>query len=388
MATLVETQPGTILLDGPVEPTILSTSTTRRAPIVSIATTGTTTESETPSTSTTGVSQVVFDPDVHLAYTPPESRLTFEDLKHPAGQGISPVAVTQPFRLFSDEAIREIRREILSKKVVDEYSYVSKLAPFQAREFSERVAPFTHAAWKHPRTMEAISKAAGLDLVPVMDLEIGHTNYQVEKEGQEGIKALNPVPSPPAPPTDQPMPETDLSEDALYWHYDSYPFVCVLMLSDCTTMQGGETAIKCGDGSIIRVRGPTFGSAVMMQGRYLRHAALKAFNAPERITMVTSFRAKDPLIIDGSVLTTIRHISQKNRLNYNWAKYRMDYLSERFAAMAKRLEDMKAQKNPSGCCGTGDPDDYSNSIVEAGDLNQFVQETRHYLEITLTEMMH
>jgi len=104
----------------------------------------------------------------------------------------------------------------------------------------------------------------------------------------------------------------------------------------------------------------------------------------QRITMFTSFRAKDPLIIDGSVLTTIRHISQKNRLNYNWAKYRMDYLSERFAAMAKQLEQLKNQNNSE----SGDPDDYSNSIVEADDLKEFVQETRQYLETTLTEMMH
>lgn len=41
------------------------------------------------------------------------------------------------------------------------------------------------------------------------------------------------------------------------WHYDSFPFVCVTMLSDCTDMKGGETAILKGDGEIIKVRGPT-----------------------------------------------------------------------------------------------------------------------------------
>lgn len=41
------------------------------------------------------------------------------------------------------------------------------------------------------------------------------------------------------------------------WHTDSYPFVCVLMMSDCTDMVGGETALRTGNGQVIRVRGPT-----------------------------------------------------------------------------------------------------------------------------------
>ena len=40
------------------------------------------------------------------------------------------------------------------------------------------------------------------------------------------------------------------------WHNDSYPFVCVTMLSDCTNMVGGETALRTGDGKVMKVRGP------------------------------------------------------------------------------------------------------------------------------------
>lgn len=41
------------------------------------------------------------------------------------------------------------------------------------------------------------------------------------------------------------------------WHRDSYPFVCVTMLSDCTGMTGGETALKTASGEVIKVRGPS-----------------------------------------------------------------------------------------------------------------------------------
>ena len=59
------------------------------------------------------------------------------------------------------------------------------------------------------------------------------------------------------------------------------------MLSDATTMQGGETALACADGSVKKVRGPQMGWALMLQGRYIDHVALGAFGAPERVTMVS-----------------------------------------------------------------------------------------------------
>ena len=59
------------------------------------------------------------------------------------------------------------------------------------------------------------------------------------------------------------MPDTCQKDDpladgsAVAWHYDSFPFVCVVMLSDCSEMIGGETAIKTPSGEIMKVRGPT-----------------------------------------------------------------------------------------------------------------------------------
>lgn len=95
-----------------------------------------------------------------------------------------------------------------------------------------RYAKFVYDAWTHPDTLRAISAIAGIDLVPVMDYEIGHVNISVSDGKSDG-----------APPV-------------VNWHYDSYPFVCVLMLSDATSMKGGETGIKTGSGEIMKVRGP------------------------------------------------------------------------------------------------------------------------------------
>lgn len=39
----------------------------------------------------------------------------------------------------------------------------------------------------------------------------------------------------------------------LPWHYDSYPWVCVGMISDTADMVGGETVIQRGDGRFVGV---------------------------------------------------------------------------------------------------------------------------------------
>lgn len=106
-----------------------------------------------------------------------------------------------------------------------------------------RHAKFVAEAWKNPQTLEIISRIAGIELVPVIDYEIGHINISIPgaiKENSEGILIAN-----------------DGGEAVVDWHRDSYPFVCVLMMSDTTGMVGGETALKTGTGGIMKVRGPT-----------------------------------------------------------------------------------------------------------------------------------
>lgn len=110
---------------------------------------------------------------------------------------------------------------------------------------SNRRAPFTYAAWKSPGLVAAISEVAGTELVPSIDWEIATINISIN-DGSTPI-----------------LPDGQLKDDpladgsAVAWHYDSFPFVCVVMLSDCSEMVGGETAIKTPSGEIMKVRGPT-----------------------------------------------------------------------------------------------------------------------------------
>ena len=90
-----------------------------------------------------------------------------------------------------------------------------------------------------------------------MDVEIGHVNISVtsEEKQREETAALAEKKSYDQDEGIAGCPWED-DKPVVDWHYDSYPFVCVTMLSDCTKMIGGETALRTGTGEIVKVRGP------------------------------------------------------------------------------------------------------------------------------------
>lgn len=96
-------------------------------------------------------------------------------------------------------------------------------------------------AWTNPKTLSIVSKIAGVDLIPVIDIEVGNINISVKSQEDGAAEATN---------------DTKNDVAVTKWHHDSYPFVCVVMMSDTSNMAGGETAIKTGSGEILKVRGP------------------------------------------------------------------------------------------------------------------------------------
>ena len=80
------------------------------------------------------------------------------------------------------------------------------------------------------------------------------------------------------------------------------------------------------------------GCAVVLQGRYIEHEALRAFGTCERITSVTSFRPKHHSLKDETVLTTVRGISDLNVLYRQFMEYRLEILEER---IRDKLREMR-----------------------------------------------
>jgi hypothetical protein len=65
-----------------------------------------------------------FDPIKHLNYQKPQRIVTMEEIGL-EGHGISPNAVSDPFSLFTEEAIEQMRAEIFSEAVLENCQYMS-----------------------------------------------------------------------------------------------------------------------------------------------------------------------------------------------------------------------------------------------------------------------
>ena len=113
-------------------------------------------------------------------------------------------------------------------------------------------------AFHHPRTLDIISKVAGVELIPAMNYEIGHINISVKSADQATAEVAVVEIERKRHADDEGIAGCPWEDDKpiVGWHNDSYPFVCVTMLSDCTNMIGGETALRTADGNVMKVRGP------------------------------------------------------------------------------------------------------------------------------------
>ncbi|KAL9049099.1 MAG: hypothetical protein Q9162_007393 [Coniocarpon cinnabarinum] len=314
-----------------------------------------------------------FTPEVHLDFKQAPDVLMMKDLGLPEDNGVSPVAVSQPFQLFAPAAIDRMRDEALAPEVMENCKFSSNIAACQLRGYANRYAHFVRDAWKHPKTLAIISKVAGIELIPEMDYEIGNVNVSVKSEEQTKQELALVSKQQQAFAEDEGIAGCPWEDDkpVVGWHEDSYPFVCVLMLSDCTNMVGGETALKKGDGETLKVRGPAMGCAVVMQGRYITHQALRALGAQERITMVTSFRPKDPTVKDDSVLTTVRPISNLSELFFEFGEYRLAMLEERIRQKLTNIRDRARLGKP----------------FAIADFKAFLEEQQKFLEHTGKEIV-
>jgi hypothetical protein len=264
----------------------------------------------------------LFDPEKHIAFKDPPSIFTMQDIGFADDLGVSPVAATQPFLLFSPEAIQIMRSEIAKPEVRMGYQFSSNIANPQLRGYARKHAPFTYAAWNHPATVAIVSRLAGIDLVPWSDYEIAHINLSA-KSTQGSDQARQVITH-----SDIELSLPEKNKPIVDWHIDSYPFVCVLMLSDCTNMVGGETALRTASGNVVRLRGPTEGFAIIIQGRYVTHQALSASGTEERITAVTSWRPRSAFVKDDSVLSSVRDISNLDKLYPEFVEYRLKIIAE------------------------------------------------------------
>ncbi|KAH1278639.1 hypothetical protein KXX33_000096 [Aspergillus fumigatus] len=279
---------------------------------------------------------VEFDPAKHLSFTPP------------SGSTLWHSSDTQSVVLFL----------LSAEEVFTKYHCSSGLAKGQLRGYTAECAPFVYDAWKHPKTLAIVSRIAGVDLVPVMDYEIGHINISVQSE-EDKAEFLAAVAEKNSQEAGKNVSDSawEGKDPIVDWHTDGYHYVCVVIFSDCEDMIERETELRRGNDEKIKVRSPQMGWAVILQRRYIEHRALRALGMAERITMVTSFRP--------------RPISDLGEMYHQFAEYRFEILEARLRKVNKYMRDRKR----------------ANRRFNPGFLKRFIHEQIEFLEHTDREIV-
>ncbi|KIM94612.1 hypothetical protein OIDMADRAFT_34627 [Oidiodendron maius Zn] len=203
-------------------------------------------------------SVIDFDAAKHLNYSPPSSSISMDELHFPLA-AISAVDSTQPFPLLSHDAVVEHRRVLFSKPVLENCLYRTRAGSAQLRGMAPHYAPFIYQFWSSPEVLKIISEHAGVKLLPVLGSggldAVRNTPIKPLKATPEAIAALQ---------KNEPKQEGGKEKaNIIEWHHGSYPFVCVVMLSDARHMSSSET----GNGDILLVKAPQMASAIILQGR-------------------------------------------------------------------------------------------------------------------------
>jgi len=84
------------------------------------------------------VSTTEFNPKDHLAFEEPEGVIMMKDIGYREDTGVSPIAVSQPFRLFTTECVDRFRDEVLSEQVMHNCLVESNIAACQIRGYAEK----------------------------------------------------------------------------------------------------------------------------------------------------------------------------------------------------------------------------------------------------------
>jgi hypothetical protein len=94
----------------------------------------------TKSTESCDVEDAKFDPKVHLAFEPPEQVIMMKDIGYGENVGVSPVAASQPFPLFTASAVATFRNQILQPEVMEQCRYSGTLGACYLRGYASKYA--------------------------------------------------------------------------------------------------------------------------------------------------------------------------------------------------------------------------------------------------------
>jgi len=239
------------------------------------------------------IEEPVFDAKRHLALTLPERSWTLEEFGYDAAlraRTPSPVAITSPFRVLSDEGTAALQQVLRTLRTDAHTATGRRLSVFlTGGAYRSR---FLRELVSAPELVDHFSRLAGTELT-------AHALPQLQAY-------VNYAPEDPSKAVDS-------------WHVDSLGYDAVIMVSDPSKLKGGrfqffrgtfvEAAELVGardeqeltngwaqDLPADRVESAAFpaaGWAVFMQGDFVFHRAAQLEAPGERITLVPGYMARN-----------------------------------------------------------------------------------------------
>lgn len=105
---------------------------------------------------------------------------------------------------------------------------------------------------------------------------------------------------------------------------------------------------------------------------------------PERITIVTSFRPRDPTLVDETTNANVRCESHNTELFYQWTTYRLGILAQRANIMASALRDKYAENVKKS--DDARPGMCRIETVNYDEMKNWAEEQIKYLQQTIHEI--
>jgi hypothetical protein len=251
---------------------------------------------------------VPWEPDRHLALQAPE-RVTLLDEWGPDAAGptaLSPVAITSPFRLLSDEGVAALQAICAE---LEQYSVGDERIAKKVRGSIYR-SEFLRGMYEDESVLAFLRDLARAPLAPhPVSHHAIHINYAPD----------------------------DLGRNVDQWHRDVISFDYVLMVSDPRPMRGGRFEYFLGpveEGRDLlesgaglpgdRVASPDFpgpGWAVLQQGHRVLHRAARLEERYPRVTIVGSYWTALPDRDDPTDLPTILKVDGPEVALVEWTRY-------------------------------------------------------------------
>jgi hypothetical protein len=295
-----------------------------------------------------------FDPKKHLALQKPEHTVYLFELGYSEQEirgKATTMAATSPFRILSDEGAkvlhgvaRALRTHAISCERIEN---MVRSGCYRSR--------FLRDLCIEPSITDLFCEVYDRDVAPhTMPVHLGHMNYAPE----------------------------DLSRAVDKWHHDTLPLDYVMMVTDPTTLSGGQFEYFMGTKYEMeqlakqgktppadRVVAPNFpgpGYAIALHGDMVVHRGAALKKPGERITMVNAYVSTDTLGDDQHRHKDLRLVDDPECLYSEWAKHAAWRAKNRLDHLVQDL-DFNADRKVIAAALEDAVKDVSQAIVDMRD---------------------